>query len=363
MDDLSDLSRGPAPKHLLYGTWNGIRSRCLNPNFSGYEYWGGRGIRIHELWIDDFWAFADWVTTNLGPRPEGHTLDRYPDVNGDYEPGNLRWATAFEQMQNTRAQLDPMNGVQQDSKTTWCYQITRGGELYAEYGFASPEDAAAARDHVLAMLDADEDALAYIQQKKDARRDLVEAARRKAQDKQDAARKARDDATRARKEARALEQQAKREDRQDRKNERAQRWQELNRSGMSLAEIGRAEGVTTACVSITLKNAGLPVALHNSTGYPGVKKVTKKGRVYYEARMTVDGKRKTLGQRKTPELAYELIVVAKAPTPVPEAVADSARPRRTVEVGAGDTAVRGTPDSGGPDSVGRPRRTVLVRAA
>ena len=45
------------------------------------------------------------------------------------------------------------------------------------------------------------------------------------------------------------------------------------------------------------------MVLHNSTGYPGVKKVTKGKRTYYEGRKVIDGQRKTLGQRKTPEEA------------------------------------------------------------
>jgi hypothetical protein len=113
----SNLRRGGASKHPLYGTWNGIRQRCLNPHNSTYPRYGGRGIWMHEPWITDFWTFADYIEENLGPRPRGHTLDRYPDVNGGYEPGNLRWATAFEQMTNTRSQLDPLSGISPPART------------------------------------------------------------------------------------------------------------------------------------------------------------------------------------------------------------------------------------------------------
>lgn len=80
---------------------------------------------------------------------------------------------------------------------------------------------------------------------------------------------------------------------------------------MSLSEIARAEGVTTAHVSIELKHHGLPVMVHNATGFPGVNQVTRNGRTYFEARMVIDGKRKTLGQRKTPEEAHALYVATR----------------------------------------------------
>lgn len=333
---MTSLRRGPASRHPLYGTWNGIRQRCLNPKSGNYENWGGRGIRMHEPWREDFWAFAEYVATLPGHGEPGRTIDRYPDVNGDYAPGNLRWATAFEQMQNTRAQLDPMNGIQRDhGKTTWYYQITRDGELYAEYGFASPEDAAASRDHVQAMINAGagKDALAYIQRRKDERQEAWRLAREDAEKKAAEARRLRDEAREAKRLARELGQQTRRRARQERKMTRAQRWHEMNTGGMSLSEIARQEGVSTAHVSLMVKDAGLQVVVHNSTGYPGVKAITRNGRTYYVARITRDGKRVQLGQRKTPEEAYELIVSAKGEQPqAPEAVRP--RKRRTVEVRA-----------------------------
>lgn len=56
---------------------------------------------MHPDWRDNVRAFVDWVEKNLGPRPQSRTLDR---INNDlgYEPGNLRWATATEQMRNRR---------------------------------------------------------------------------------------------------------------------------------------------------------------------------------------------------------------------------------------------------------------------
>jgi hypothetical protein len=73
-------------------------SRCHNPNNSGFDGYGGRGISVHQEWRDDFWAFYHYV----GPRPSAdYSLDRI-NVNGNYEPGNVRWATREQQARNKR---------------------------------------------------------------------------------------------------------------------------------------------------------------------------------------------------------------------------------------------------------------------
>lgn len=89
-------------KHPLYYTWHNMASRCLNPDFTGYRYWGGRGIRISEEWtgIVGLKNFVEYVERNLGPKPaHGYTIDRINN-DGRYEPGNIRWATRSEQMHN-----------------------------------------------------------------------------------------------------------------------------------------------------------------------------------------------------------------------------------------------------------------------
>jgi hypothetical protein len=71
-------------------------ARCRNPNASNWPRYGGAGVRVCDRWLD-FDTFA-W---DVGRRPAGHTLDRI-DPAGNYEPGNVRWATAAEQRANQR---------------------------------------------------------------------------------------------------------------------------------------------------------------------------------------------------------------------------------------------------------------------
>ena len=77
-----------------------MRGRCLNANHSGYVLYGGRGVRIHPAWLDKRTGFAAFLV-DVGRMPgPGYTLDRFPNKDGNYEPGNVRWATAKEQANN-----------------------------------------------------------------------------------------------------------------------------------------------------------------------------------------------------------------------------------------------------------------------
>lgn len=86
---------GVRPATKEYSSWVSAKGRCYNPNNKKYPIYGGRGIAMCDAWRDDFAAFLAY----LGPRPIGTTLDRI-DNDGDYAPGNVRWATPQQQSAN-----------------------------------------------------------------------------------------------------------------------------------------------------------------------------------------------------------------------------------------------------------------------
>ena len=101
------IGRDPSP---TYKTWRGMVARCYYVESPSYPNYGGNGVVVCERWRESF----DNFLADLGPRPPGTTLDRFPDRNGNYEPGNCRWATRLEQGRNrddVKLSLDGANEI------------------------------------------------------------------------------------------------------------------------------------------------------------------------------------------------------------------------------------------------------------
>ena len=80
-----------------YTVWVTVKDRCLDPTSKAFPYYGGRGVKICEEWLHDYAAFL----AHIGRRPSSdHQIDRINNC-GNYEPGNVRWATRKEQCRNS----------------------------------------------------------------------------------------------------------------------------------------------------------------------------------------------------------------------------------------------------------------------
>jgi hypothetical protein len=101
-----------------YRVWVGLRNRCECPHEKAYVNYGGRGIAVCERWQQ----FENFLA-DMGPRPSPkHSIDRI-DNNGNYEPGNCRWVTQLEQMQNTRHTIRIEHNGRTQSVAAWAREL------------------------------------------------------------------------------------------------------------------------------------------------------------------------------------------------------------------------------------------------
>jgi len=97
-------------QHWLYKPWQQMVRRCGNPAARGYKWYGARGISVYPPWQDSPQLFIEYVEQNLGPRPPKHSLDRINN-DGNYEPGNIRWADQVTQIRNSRRYASSLHSV------------------------------------------------------------------------------------------------------------------------------------------------------------------------------------------------------------------------------------------------------------
>lgn len=103
-----------------FHVWNTMKQRCSNPKNPKYHLYGGRGIKVCDRWLDSFENFI-W---DMGRRPsDEYSLDRYPNMNGNYEPGNTRWATKLEQANNLRSTKQLTHDGKTQSQAEWARDL------------------------------------------------------------------------------------------------------------------------------------------------------------------------------------------------------------------------------------------------
>lgn len=101
-----------------YESWSAAKDRCYNTNSPLYKYYGGRGIKMSDLWRNDFGLFL----ADMGPRPKGYTIERVNN-DGDYAPDNCRWATRKEQANNRRTSNLVTHGSETLSVMEWSRRL------------------------------------------------------------------------------------------------------------------------------------------------------------------------------------------------------------------------------------------------
>lgn len=107
-DPFANLPRGQVPHNRTHGRsrtrayeiWKSMRARCENLRHPGFKNYGGRGIAVCRRWR----KFENFLA-DMGEPAAGLTLDRFPNKDGHYQPGNCRWANLTEQHRNKRNNL------------------------------------------------------------------------------------------------------------------------------------------------------------------------------------------------------------------------------------------------------------------
>ena len=129
-------------------TWSGIIKRCYNPKQTGYEYYGGRGIKMCDRWRSSYENFLE----DMGRKPDPKFSIERVDVEGDYEPENCVWGSPETQARNRRVRIGSKSGKTGvswcNTKKRWIARIKiKGKRVYlGSYAHEDLEDAIKARE-------------------------------------------------------------------------------------------------------------------------------------------------------------------------------------------------------------------------
>lgn len=133
----------------IYSIWNSMIDRCYNSNSQMFSYYGGRGINVCHEWKGDFVSFYNYASKLHGYGVKGMTLDRV-NTDGNYEPGNIRWANMRIQQINTRKQKNTSSkykGVSwQKDRKKWKVEIKVKDKKYYLGRFKIENEAVSARN-------------------------------------------------------------------------------------------------------------------------------------------------------------------------------------------------------------------------
>ena len=105
-----------------YSCWANIKSRCRNKKSISYKNYGAIGVKMCDRW---YYSFDNFIN-DMGERPSMiHSVDRYPNKKGNYEPGNCRWATPDEQARNTKSNVSSISCmvVESSGPSSGCHRI------------------------------------------------------------------------------------------------------------------------------------------------------------------------------------------------------------------------------------------------
>ena len=135
-------------KHYLYNFWSHAKQRCFNPKNKSYKNYGGRGITMIPEWSNSFVIFYEHAISLENAFKDWFTLDR-KENNGDYVPGNLRWANKHIQSANRRCLPSNKSGYTgvtfRKARNRWIATLVLDRKRHYIGTFDTPKEAAIAR--------------------------------------------------------------------------------------------------------------------------------------------------------------------------------------------------------------------------